>query len=45
MALLGCLLVQPRRLRLVLRHALSMCLAEAETALRVGVALLGRLPE
>jgi hypothetical protein len=41
-ALLGRLPVQPRRLCLVLLHALAMPVAFAEFPLRMGIALLDR---
>jgi hypothetical protein len=37
-------LVQPPHLRLILRHALALSAANAEIVMRVGMALLSRLP-
>jgi hypothetical protein len=43
MALFGRLPEQPRRLRLILLHALALEVADTKVSLRLGMALLGRL--
>jgi hypothetical protein len=45
MALVGRPLVKARSLRLVLRHALALKVADADDVLCVGAAIVGRLLE
>jgi hypothetical protein len=43
MVLVGRLLEQPRRLRLVLQHTIALGVADAEAVLRADIALVSRL--